>query len=202
MEIIRAAGGLVWRDDKDGRRLAVIHRPHRKDWSLPKGKLDEGERWEDAAIREVREETGCEARILSFAGVVHYVPKKTPKVVLYWNMELVRQGKLETPDEVDEVEWLTVKEALKRLDHEAERELLLEAVEFRHFEPPGEGPRGNGRRGPAVLALLLAAVGAAAVAGVGAAWLAGAGAVPTAVAAAALGSAAVGATAVAHPRGG
>ena len=130
---IRAGGGVLVEDG----RVLIVHRPRYDDWSLPKGKLEEGERWEDAALREVREETGCEARILSFAGVVHYVPKKTPKVVLYWNMELVRQGKLESSDEVDQVEWLTVKEALRRLDHEAERELLLEAVELRHFEPPG-----------------------------------------------------------------
>ncbi len=203
MSIIRAAGGLVWRGERDDRRLAVIHRPHRKDWSLPKGKLEEGERWEDAAVREVREETGCEARILSFAGVVHYVPKKTPKVVLFWNMELEREGKIEAQDEVDEVEWLSVKEALRRLDHDGERELLLEAVELRHFEPPGEAPRrGRGKGGPAVVALLIAAAAAVAAAGLGAAWLGGTDAVPTAVAAAALGSAAVGVTASAHPGGG
>jgi 8-oxo-dGTP pyrophosphatase MutT (NUDIX family) len=49
MAVVRAAGGLLWRDGKKGRsgaRLAVIHRPHRKDWSLPKGKLDDGETWE------------------------------------------------------------------------------------------------------------------------------------------------------------
>jgi 8-oxo-dGTP pyrophosphatase MutT (NUDIX family) len=83
MAIIRAAGGLLWRTGKDGRRrLAVIHRPHREDWSLPKGKLKDGEHWEEAALREVEEETGCKARIASFAGAVHYVPKRTPKVVL------------------------------------------------------------------------------------------------------------------------
>ena len=123
MPIIRAAGGLVWREDGGGRRrLAVVHRPHRKDWSLPKGKLEDGERWEDAAVREVREETGCDARIVSFAGVVHYVPDRTPKVVLFWNMELVSKGPLHFPEEVDEIAWLTAPEALRRLDHDTERD--------------------------------------------------------------------------------
>jgi 8-oxo-dGTP diphosphatase len=128
MELIRAAGGLLWRGRNGKRQLAVIHRPHREDWSLPKGKLEEGERWEIAALREVEEETGCKARILSFAGVVHYVPRRTPKVVVFWNMELVKEGPLEHVDEVDEVAWLSVDEAMKRLDHEAERELLAEAT--------------------------------------------------------------------------
>jgi 8-oxo-dGTP pyrophosphatase MutT (NUDIX family) len=51
---IRAAGGVVVRDG----RIAVVHRPKYDDWSLPKGKLDAGESWEEAALREVEEETG------------------------------------------------------------------------------------------------------------------------------------------------
>ena len=53
---------MVVRDGGDGPEVAVVHRPRYDDWSLPKGKLDAGERWRDAALREVREETGmrCE----------------------------------------------------------------------------------------------------------------------------------------------
>ena len=50
----RAAGGIVVRDG----RVLVVHRPRYDDWSLPKGKLDAGESWESAAVREVEEETG------------------------------------------------------------------------------------------------------------------------------------------------
>ena len=129
MDFIRAAGGLLWRQGQDGRRrLAVVHRPHRRDWSLPKGKLEDAEPWDRAALREVHEETGCEARIASFAGVVHYVPRRTPKVVVFWHMELVKEGPLEHLEEVDEVMWLTREEALKRLDHDTERALLEEAT--------------------------------------------------------------------------
>ncbi len=129
MDFIRAAGGLLWRQGQDGRRrLAVVHRPHRKDWSLPKGKLEDAEPWDQAALREVHEETGCEARLASFAGVLHYVPKKTPKVVVFWNMELQAEGPILHADEVDEVAWLTPDEALKRLTHDTERELVREVV--------------------------------------------------------------------------
>ena len=51
---VLAAGGVVVRDDK----IAVVHRPKYDDWSLPKGKLDPGEGFEAAALREVEEETG------------------------------------------------------------------------------------------------------------------------------------------------
>ncbi len=203
MSIIRAAGGLVWREDPDGRRrLAVVHRPHRKDWSLPKGKLEEGERWEDAAVREVHEETGCQTRIVSFAGVEHYVPKSTPKVVLFWNMQLVREGPLRFPEEVDEVAWLTEKEALRRLDHQGERELLLEAIELRHFEPRDDTAPEAGAPLRRLLPPGLAAAGAVAVAGIGAAWLGPPGAAALASGAAALaGLASLGATALTR-RGG
>src|SRR5262249_58956904 len=52
-EVIRAAGGLVWRESPRGRQIAVVHRPKYDDWTLPKGKLDPGESWQDGAVREV-----------------------------------------------------------------------------------------------------------------------------------------------------
>ncbi len=55
---VKAAGGVVWRRGAGGIEVAVCHRPHREDWSLPKGKLDPGETWEEAALREVEEEIG------------------------------------------------------------------------------------------------------------------------------------------------
>jgi 8-oxo-dGTP diphosphatase len=134
MTVVRAAGGLLWRAGRQGDgnkggagvRLAVIHRPHRKDWSLPKGKLDDGETWEACALREVREETGCEGKLAAFAGAMTYVPRNNPKIVLYWHMELTREGKLAAAfrDEIDEVAWLTPDEALARLDYAGERRIV------------------------------------------------------------------------------
>lgn len=165
MKVIRAAGGLLWRDDDGSRRIAIIHRPHREDWSLPKGKLRDGEGWEQAALREVREETGCEARIASFAGMASYVPRRMLKVVLYWNMALVREGPLGAQDEVDAVAWLPPAEALERLDHQSDREILEEALQLRG---PGEGGRVAGRapspRRAATAALVAASAGALALA--------------------------------------
>jgi len=124
MAIVRAAGGLLWREDAGHSRLALIHRPRHDDWSLPKGKLANDEGWEEAALREVEEETGCRGRITTFAGATFYVPRRTPKIVLYWHMRLEREGTLDAGDEVDEVVWLEPAEALARLDYAPERRLV------------------------------------------------------------------------------
>jgi len=128
MVLVRAAGGVVWRDGLGGRRLAVVHRPDHADWSLPKGKLDPVETWRRAAVREVAEETGCQARITGFAGAKLFVEREVPKLILYWHMEVVRDGVPEDDEEVDEVAWLTPRQALARLDSASDRRLLLRAL--------------------------------------------------------------------------
>ena len=122
----RAAGGIVWWQDGRVLRLAVVHRPKYDDWSLPKGKLEANESWQQAALREVREETGCKAVPGAFAGQTCYFVKGRPKVVLFWNMERVGDCEFAPNSEVDRLEWLSRREAMRRLDHPAERRLLNE----------------------------------------------------------------------------
>ena len=75
---IEAAGGVVIRDGK----VAVVHRDRYDDWSLPKGKLDKGESFEQAALREVLEETGLQVELGEELEPVSYVDQKgRPKVV-------------------------------------------------------------------------------------------------------------------------
>jgi 8-oxo-dGTP pyrophosphatase MutT (NUDIX family) len=128
MELERAAGGLVWRHDGAASRLAIIHRPRRDDWSLPKGRLDRGEPWHAAAAREVAEETGCQPRLSRFAGAKLFLDRRVPKLVLYWHMRALSVGELDDPDEVDAVAWLSPRDALARLDHGSDRRLLLRAL--------------------------------------------------------------------------
>jgi 8-oxo-dGTP diphosphatase len=128
-EVILAAGGIVWRDGARGREIVLIHRPRHGDWTLPKGKLDPGESWQEAAVREVEEETGLSVTLGDFAGSCSYMTRTAPKVVLYWHMRLAGTGKFapHDSDEVDALEWLPLASAFERLTHERERRLLAEA---------------------------------------------------------------------------
>ena len=123
-EVIRAAGGLVWWRTARGMQLALIHRPRYGDWSLPKGKLEPGETWLEAATREVREETGCDVRVTGFAGTVSYVVKGRAKVVMFWHMERVGDCAFEPSKEVDQTIWLSRRRAARLLQHPGERLLV------------------------------------------------------------------------------
>ncbi len=121
---MRAAGGVVWRRGPAGMEVVVVHRPRYDDWSLPKGKLEEGEDDVACALREVEEETGlvCElgpelasARYRDSAG--------RPKVARYWAMRAVR-GELQPSNEVDDARWLPIAEADRILTYERDREVL------------------------------------------------------------------------------
>jgi 8-oxo-dGTP pyrophosphatase MutT (NUDIX family) len=117
--LIRAAGGVVVRDG----RVLVVHRRRYDDWSLPKGKLEGDESWEDAAVREVLEETGLRCVLGVPLGSTTYAPGGIDKEVHWFRMEPSDESG--TPDgEVDELRWLTPAEALELLSYESERELL------------------------------------------------------------------------------
>jgi 8-oxo-dGTP diphosphatase len=123
-EVIQAAGGLVVRRQAGQLQIAVVHRPVHQDWSYPKGKLEEGETFEDAAQREVLEETGYACRLLRFIGHTEYVDRKgRPKVVAYWVMA-PEAGMFEPNEEVDELRWLDIAAAGALLSYERDRELL------------------------------------------------------------------------------
>jgi ADP-ribose pyrophosphatase YjhB (NUDIX family) len=127
VNLTRVAGGILWRETPRGRQVAVVHRRRQGDWSLPKGRLESGERWRSAALREVAEETGCSAVIHHFAGAKLFVNRRRPKLVLYWHMGIVEEGAVEVDDEVDEVAWLSHRDALSILDDRSDRLLLVRA---------------------------------------------------------------------------
>ena len=109
-------------------RVALIHRPKYDDWSLPKGKLDRGESWEDAALREVEEEIGLRCRLGRELSPTSYRdPKGRAKVVRYWRMEPL-DGEFEPSHEVDELRWVSPADASTLLSYEHDRELLRELV--------------------------------------------------------------------------
>jgi 8-oxo-dGTP pyrophosphatase MutT (NUDIX family) len=121
MKPVHAAGGVVLRDG----RLAVVHRPRYDDWSLPKGKLDRHESFEDAALREVEEETGLRCRLVRELPAVEYEVRGRPKLVRYWAMEVEDETPFVPNDEVDEVRWLEPQEALALLSYDRDRVPVL-----------------------------------------------------------------------------
>jgi 8-oxo-dGTP diphosphatase len=124
-DIVRAAGGIVLREAAGGRReVAVVHRPGRDDWSLPKGKLGTDESFEDCALREVQEETGLRCRMRRFAGFTEYRDRRDrPKIVAYWFMDVL-DGQFSPSDEVDEMQWLELTIARRALTYERDRDLI------------------------------------------------------------------------------
>jgi 8-oxo-dGTP pyrophosphatase MutT (NUDIX family) len=129
--VIRAAGGLVWRNDAGNQKVAIVHRVRYGDeWTLPKGKMEQNETWLQAARREVSEEIGIsqgKLKIVSFAGGIVYLVEQKPKIVLFWNM--VIDGEFTfgiTDSEVTKVEWLSPEKAIKLLKHDKEKNLLKE----------------------------------------------------------------------------
>ena len=126
---VRAAGGVLLRDGPDGTEVAVIHRPKYEDWSLPKGKLDGDEGFEQAALREVKEETGMEAELGPELSPVSYRDRKgRTKLVRYWLMRPT-DGKFAPGSEVDELRWLSPDDAQQQLSYEHDAALVREALD-------------------------------------------------------------------------
>lgn len=123
MTLVRAAGGIVL--DEAGRVL-VVHRARHDDWSLPKGKLEPGESWEDAAVREVEEETGLRCTCGPEAGRARYEVAEGPKEVRYFRMRA--EGDAVAQNEVDAIRWVRADEAGELLDYPHDLELVRAAL--------------------------------------------------------------------------
>jgi 8-oxo-dGTP diphosphatase len=134
-ELVQAAGGLVVRRRGGVLELVVVHRPVQHDWSFPKGKLESGETFETAALREVREETGMSCELLRFIGHTEYVDRKgRPKAVAYWIMEATG-GSFSPNEEVDELRWLSLDEASRMLSYPRDQELVAVLMAADQVEP-------------------------------------------------------------------
>ncbi|MGH3862289.1 NUDIX hydrolase [Actinokineospora sp.] len=119
---ILAAGAVLWRRAAEV-EIAVVHRPRYRDWTLPKGKLDEGESRYAAAVREVAEETGFRCALGRSLGQVSYAVGGVPKTVDYFAARVI-DGEFTVNDEVDELRWLTPSAAAEQLTYDHDRAVL------------------------------------------------------------------------------
>lgn len=130
--VIPAAGTVPWRRRRGVLEVAMVHRPKYDDWSWAKGKLDPGEDWPVAAVRETQEETGLEVRLglplpPTAYTVLDRMGQPAGKEVRYWAAEVVGgDGALE--NEIDEVIWLDVVNAHDKLDYARDRDQLRAVV--------------------------------------------------------------------------
>jgi 8-oxo-dGTP diphosphatase len=102
--------------------VLLVHRPKYNDWSFPKGKLEPGEDWREAAVREVEEETGLLCEAGPEIGRTQYAVRGEPKEVRYFRMNADQGGRPQ--NEVDGIRWATKAEASALLSHGHDRDLL------------------------------------------------------------------------------
>ncbi len=121
---VYAAGAVVWQPGPDSTvEIAVIHRPRYDDWSLPKGKVDRGETEPLTAVREILEETGHRVQLGSRIAAVSYPVDQGTKKVRYWAARSIG-GEFAPNSEVDDLIWLPVSEALKKVKYDQDRKVL------------------------------------------------------------------------------
>ncbi|MDQ2750829.1 MAG: NUDIX hydrolase [Pseudonocardiales bacterium] len=122
---VSAAGGVVWRGQHGDIEVALVHRPRYDDWTLPKGKVMDGESELEAAVREVGEEMGASVAVSRRVGRVQYSDNGAKKTVAYWAMRFLG-GEFVANDEVDAVEWLTPAHAATRLTYAVDLPILTD----------------------------------------------------------------------------
>jgi 8-oxo-dGTP diphosphatase len=135
MEIF-AAGAVCWREVGKDLMVAIIHRGRYQDWSFPKGKVDSGETLAEAAVREIKEETGLKVKLgVPLSTVSYPIDKGKTKVVHYWAAKVtdkaLANSKFKPDEEVSEVIWVNADQAFAKLSYKHDRELLQELIELR-----------------------------------------------------------------------
>ena len=132
-----SAGGVVYRREGDEIEIALASRRTRRGqlaWGLAKGGIEENESTEDAAIREVREETGLKAEIEASLGETRYFyvweDVRIRKTVHFFLMRHIGGDFDDRDDEMEEIRWFPLERALKRAAYRGEREVLGRAAEL------------------------------------------------------------------------
>ncbi len=125
---VRAAGVILLRGTQGRYETLAVHRPHRSDWSLPKGKIDQGEHIINAAVRECDEETGIQAVLGSRLPTQEYIAFGRPKTVEYWVAQARNEEEFVPNEEVDELRWIPVQQAKGLLTYEHDIALVEQAA--------------------------------------------------------------------------
>ena len=137
-----SAGGVIYRRSADDFEIALIHTRNR--WGLPKGHIEEGERVEAAALREVREETGLEGKLIRKLGDIRYSyrdkskehnPIRIYKRVHFFLLRYVKGDVRDHDQEADDARWFPIGEAIKQLKFATERKMVHRALSVLTHRP-------------------------------------------------------------------
>ena len=130
--VIQAAGAVLWRYSASKKiEIALVHRPRYDDWSLPKGKVEDKESHIACAFREVLEETGYTPVFGPEIGQATYKVEEEKKIVRYWSARATDAPVAPVDkNEIDEVLWLEVKDARKKLTLDDDREIVDFFIDF------------------------------------------------------------------------
>lgn len=137
-----SAGGVIYRKNGSGFEIGLIHVRNR--WGLPKGHVEEGERVEEAALREVREETGLKGKLVRKLGDIRYSyrdktkegePIRIYKRVHFYLLEYLKGDVRDHDDEADDARWFPIEQALKQLKFATERKMVHRALSILTARP-------------------------------------------------------------------
>ena len=130
-----SAGGVVYRRSDEGVEVVLAARRTRRGdlaWGLPKGLVEPDETPEQAAVREVREETGLDADVEVSLGEIRYFyvweGMRVRKAVHFFLMRATGGDASQHDDEMEEVRWFPLSVALRRATYKGEREVLQRAA--------------------------------------------------------------------------
>lgn len=127
-----SAGGVVYKFEGKDLKILLISTKKGKVWALPKGLVEKEESPKEAAMREIKEETGVDGKVIDEIGEVSYwfaiENEKYFKRVKYFLVEYTG-GQINPDWEVDTAEWFSPEEAFKKLTYKSDREILKKALE-------------------------------------------------------------------------
>ncbi len=143
-----SSGGVIYRQHRGEVEVALIRVRDR--WGLPKGQVEEGESLQDTALREVREETGLDGKIVAKLDDITYwytqksgarEPVRIFKRVYFYLFRYLKGDVARHDHEVDEVRWFAMPEAQRQISYATERDILIKASAFLEAKKSKQEPR-------------------------------------------------------------
>ena len=127
-----SAGGVIYRKRDGHIEIALVGKLSPRRWGLPKGGPQKGESLEQAAVREVAEETGLQPRLICPVGEIDYwfrwSGRRHFKTVHFYLMQAVGGDVSQHDDEYDVVEWFTIEEACQNMTYRSEVDIVEKAA--------------------------------------------------------------------------